>query len=421
MKTAARILLLLCLSLAPSLSVAHGQDEPSPPETIVMTEVLLVDPVPRPIFVPPPPLIKPGSVTASAVNSLAITINYNPTGTGRCEVTVNPWPNEARVAMEYAARIWSSIISGDQPLVIDVCWTPVLGAGLLAQGGSGAIPADFNGAPMANTRYPIALANQLSNSDLNGAAPEFQIRFNANQTWYFGTDGIVPAGQFDFVSVALHEIGHPLGYEGSAQRDDGAMPNECNGTNGAGCFANPPRIYDRFARNTGGQSLLGDFTNNTVALGNQLVGNALVFSGASATAANGNAAPRIHAPATWALGTSYVHLDEGTFNGTANALMTPAFAPQEAVHHPGEVTIGLLRDLGWSIPNIFATFVNWENTDYEDGTFSHPFNTAQEAVAAVPDGGVIFFVAGTYRGPLTIIRPMTLQSPGGTTVLGAAP
>jgi hypothetical protein len=423
MKIAVCILLLFSLSWGSFLPVAYGQDAPTPGETVVMTEVLLADPEPQPIFVPPPPLIEPGSVTASAVQSLAITINYNPTGTGRCEVTVIPWPNEARAALEYAVRIWSSLLSGDRPIVIDVCWTTVLGGGLLAQGGSGARPADFTGAPQANTTYPVALANQLSDSDLNGAAVEFQIRFNANQSWYFGTDGQVPAlpaGQFDFVTVALHEIGHPLAYEGSARWDDGATPNECNGNNGEGCYPSKPGIYDRFVQNTAGQTLL-NLTNNSVTLGNQLTGNALVFGGPSATAANGNAAPRLFAPATWAPGSSYAHLDEATFNGTAHALMTPTFNAREAIHHPGEVTLGLLRDLGWFIPNIAATFANAENTGYEDGTFLYPFNTAEEAVNAVPDGGVVFFVAGNYPGALTVIRPMVLQSPGGRTVLGGAP
>ena len=105
MKAATRILLLSSLVWGMSLPVAHGQDAPASGETVVMSEVLFADPEPHPIFVPP--VIDPNSVTASAVQSLGITINYNPTGTGRCEVAVVPWPNGARTALEYAVRIWA--------------------------------------------------------------------------------------------------------------------------------------------------------------------------------------------------------------------------------------------------------------------------------------------------------------------------
>jgi hypothetical protein len=125
-----------------------------------------------------------------------------------------------------------------------------------------------------------------------------QIRFNANRPWYYGTDGQVPAGQFDLVSVALHELGHGIGFAGTMNWDNGAAPNECNGTNGAGCYGTTPDIYDRFTRNTAGQSLLS-FTNNSIALGNQLITTTLVFGGANATAVNGNAAPRLFAPNPW--------------------------------------------------------------------------------------------------------------------------
>lgn len=417
MKTLVRILVLLCLSLGPSLSVARGQDVPAAAVSGVMTEGLLGDPTPRPVYVPPPPLLEPGDVTASTVQSLAITVNYNPTGTGRCEVAVTPWPPQARTAVDYAMRIWSSLLGGTIPIVVDVCWT-TLGGNLLAQGGPSAFYQNFTGAPQSNTLYPIALANQLSASDLNGAGVELQMRFNSAQSWYSGTNGLVPAGQFDLVSATLHELGHAIGFAGTMNWDNGAAPNECDGTNGAGCYGSTPDIYDRFTQNTGGQSLLA-LPNNTVQLGNQLIGNALIFGGPNATAVNGNAAPRLHAPNAWVLGRSHLHLDEATFNNTTHALMTPEINTQEAIHHPGEVMLGVLRDLGWRIRDFSVTFVNHNNTDYEDGSALYPFNTAEEGVNAVAAGGTIYFVPGDYPGQLTIDRTMVLQSPAGTTVLGA--
>jgi hypothetical protein len=37
------------------------------------------------------------------------------------------------------------------------------------------------------------------------------ISFSTSGDWYFGTSNTVPAGEFDFYSVALHELGHVLG------------------------------------------------------------------------------------------------------------------------------------------------------------------------------------------------------------------
>lgn len=424
MKISVRMLWLLFLSFGFSLQVAYAQAEPAATHEPTQGEILVADPHPHPLFIPPPPLIEPGSVDASAVHALTINVNYNPTQMGRCDVPLVDWPPQARTALEYALRIWSSLLGGYQPLAVDACWTNDpkgdRDAILLAQASSTESRKNFANAPLTETFYPVTLANQLSNSDLNGATAEIRIEFNANQPWYMGTDGRVPAGQYDLVSVALHEVGHALGFQGSMKWDDGTGDVECNGTMGAGCYDNPPHIYDRFVRNTGGQSLLS-LENNSINLGNQLISNTLRFVGPNATAANGTVSPRLFIPGPWQPGSSYSHLDEGTFAGTTNALMTPVLGFQEAIHHPGEVALGILRDLGWQIRDNSVTFVNANNTSYEDGSGLYPFNTAEEGINAVSNGGTVIFAAGNYPGPVTIIRPMVLTSPNGTAVLGSKP
>ncbi|MFN8445371.1 MAG: hypothetical protein U0175_31570 [Caldilineaceae bacterium] len=425
MKTIVRMLWLLCLSLGFSLQVAYAQAEPDSTRQTTQGGILVADPHPHPLFIPPPPLIDPGSVDASAVQALTINVNYNPTQMGRCDVPLVDWPSQARTALEYALRIWSSLLGGYQPLAVDACWTNDpkgdRDAILLAQASSTESRKNFANAPVKETFYPVTLANQLSNSDLNGAAAEIRIEFNANQPWYLGTDGRVPAGQYDLVSVALHEVGHALGFQGSMKWDDGTGDAECNGTMGVGCYNVPPFIYDRFVQNAHLQVLVDSFNNNSIELGNQLINNTLRFGGPNAMATNGNVAPRLFIPGPWQPGSSYSHLDEETFNGTTNALMTPILGFQEAIHHPGEVALGILRDLGWQIRDNSVTFVNANNTSYEDGSGLYPFNTAEEGVNAVSNGGTVIFAAGNYPGPVTIIRRMVLTSPDGTAVLGSRP
>jgi uncharacterized repeat protein (TIGR01451 family) len=238
------------------------------------------------------------------------------------------------------------------PIKINACWAN-LGYGVLGHGGAESSHHDFAGAPYANTWFPAALANALSGDDLNDvdgfdddgdgadADADMEIAYSGNGiSWYFGTDGHPSMEQYDFVSVILHEIAHGLGFAGSMQVDAGV------GSWGLG--TSRPDAYDRFAENGSGQSLLntGLFPNPSAALGNELRSNNLYFNGPDAKAANGGAKPKLYAPSIWDPGSSYSHLDE-MFNGTVNALMTYSLNNGEAVHDPGPVGMGILRDIGW--------------------------------------------------------------------------
>jgi hypothetical protein len=83
---------------------------------------------------------------------------------------------------------------------------------------------------LTNTWYSTALANALSNSDLNGATQEINATFNlnlgtagclTNSPWYYGFDNVHGAG-IDLVSVLLHEFGHGLGFQTFTDRSSGA-------------------------------------------------------------------------------------------------------------------------------------------------------------------------------------------------------
>ena len=45
---------------------------------------------------------------------------------------------------------------------------------------------------------------------------DMNITYNNGFSWYYGTDANPPAGQYDLVTVAAHEIGHGLNFSGSA-------------------------------------------------------------------------------------------------------------------------------------------------------------------------------------------------------------
>ncbi|NJN43955.1 MAG: hypothetical protein HC806_04005 [Anaerolineae bacterium] len=221
------------------------------------------------------------------------------------------WDPQAQTAFEYAVSIWETQITSSIEIKVIAEWAN-LGAGIL--GGAGAANSDknFPNAPIANTRYPIALANKLAGTDrytapdncdtsvtING--PDICASFNsAFSNWYFGTDGN-PSGKYDFVSVVLHEIGHGLGFFGSM-----TTGSSCGGT-GLGCwgygFYTDPFVYDRFTENAAGTTLLS-YPNNSTQLFAQLVSNGVYFDGPNANTANGNTRVSLYAPATWQPGSS---------------------------------------------------------------------------------------------------------------------
>jgi uncharacterized repeat protein (TIGR01451 family) len=312
--------------------------------------VLLASQGQQPFRVAPPP-----EFSELRIQSAAITIHYITPGTQNAlGDACLAWPAGAQTAFNYAAGIWASLLNSSVPIEINACWTN-LAPNILGHSAPESYHRGASGM-VGNTWYSAALANALSSSDLNDhdgfdwdndgtdADAEMEIAYSGNGiAWYFGSDGVTPAGQYDFVSVVLHEIGHGLGFLGSMTVSAG------QGRWGFGIPVNP-LIYDRFTENVAGQSLLdtGLFPNPSPALAIQLQSNNLYFDGANANAANGGNRPKLFAPLAWMPGSSYVHLDE-IYNGSANALMTYSLNDGEAIHNPGLITRGILTDLGWAL------------------------------------------------------------------------
>lgn len=265
-------------------------------------------------------------------------------------------PANAQAAIQHAADIWGDILVSDVPIKVSVSWTPLGSAALGITFPNGR--KDFNGAPVAATWYASALANSIAGTELNPGEDDINIYLNSGTNWYYGLDGNTPAAQYDLVSIALHELGHGLGFVGLAKKvgSEGSF-----GTLQASDFAplittfpwpqqdTLPGIFDRFLTSTANGPLV-DVANPSTTLGAAFTSNQVHFNGPNATEANGGQTARIYAPATFALGSSCVHFNEATFPvGNENELMTPFSAAGESNHWPGSVCIGVMRDIGWSI------------------------------------------------------------------------
>ncbi|HLL48792.1 MAG TPA: hypothetical protein VK399_18970 [Longimicrobiaceae bacterium] len=261
--------------------------------------------------------------------------------TARFEVTYNGFSDEAKKAFQAAVDVWAVTLSTSVTIRVEATWTQ-LGPGILGQAGPTTVLRDFAGALRAGTWYPVALANKLAGKDQAPGQADISAEFNSGfDNWYFGTDGRTPVGKFDLMSVVLHEIGHGLGFVGSGDVSNGQGGWGWNGF---------PAIWDHFIQNGQGKKITdtASFPNPSPQLAAQLQGDDLFFNGAGARAANGGRNVPIFAPNPFDDGSSYSHQDEATFPaGNANSLMTPQLGRAEAIHSPGPIGMGILRDIGW--------------------------------------------------------------------------
>ncbi|MEO0404368.1 MAG: hypothetical protein AAF193_05820, partial [Bacteroidota bacterium] len=276
-------------------------------------------------FTPPPAEFNYGGERAVIIN-----VNYN------------GFTPQAQTAFQYAVDIWASLLTSDVPIQVDATWEDIEGTVLGFAGANGFYPGVAGQDP--DVYYPAALADKLSGFNLAPGQPDITASFDSGTNWYFGLDGNTPAGQFDFVSVVLHELGHGLGIIGSGN---------VNGSTGFIGFLSSysPAVYDTFVEDNNGMDIL-DYGDGTTALGNALTNNNQYWFGSSGIAGANGGDPRLYVPFEWNQGSSYSHLDEDTYNpGNSNSLMTPFIAPSEAIHDPGPIVMGMMEDMGWTTDN----------------------------------------------------------------------
>jgi hypothetical protein len=290
-------------------------------------------------------------------------INYIPNGANdaygeRCY----DFPQEAKAVFLEATRIWSEYITSPVPIEINACWASLEG-GTLGYSGSQSTK-DFANAPMANTYYSLSLANALAGYKIYESSAETHITYNQNFDWYYGIDGQTPSDKVDFLSVVLHEIAHSLNFSGNVWHGDGS----------GGFNSDYPAIWDRFVQNSAGTAITSVAQDSTT-FGSMLTSGDLWFNGVNAAAANGDSLVRTYAPSSWAPGSSYSHLDYDTFLFTPNALMIFALSYGQAEHNLGEITLGILKDLGWNNPIIPVV----DQIASENNLFSLQINLRPEA------------------------------------------
>lgn len=253
-------------------------------------------------------------------------------------------PLNAIPAFEKAIDIWSHLLISSKPIKVRVSTVNQLSTDMLGETVINSWRNNYTNF-VVNTQYPMALAKQIDNS-INSTEYDFEVSFNLAKDFNFETDGIFVEGKYDFITIALHEIGHGLGFVGSfkAQNNQGLWGITNYPSNNSGNYY---AIHDKNCI-SGSQRLTNVI--NTYQLYSLLTSNALFYDGPNAKAANSNQNVKLYAPFPAVDGSSIYHLDEGIYPpGSQNSLLTPKIRMAEVIHDPGTIFLGMLKDYGWNI------------------------------------------------------------------------
>ncbi|MDP3557701.1 MAG: T9SS type A sorting domain-containing protein [Bacteroidota bacterium] len=238
---------------------------------------------------------------------------------------------------------------------------------------------NFANAPQPNTLYVSTLANQIAGSEVNSGQYDMDIYFNLATSYYFGT-GKPSASQSDFISTAMHEIGHGLGFysdgyvDGSGKGSFGNIPPSSifpltpsfpwRGQDSV------PSIYDKYIVKVSGNPLTTVAPDNSTALGDSIKNGALYFNGPLyANASHSNTPVRLAGGAgTYTLGVDLLHIH----NTYAKTIMSYYWGAGDTVRTPAPWELGILKEIGWNLKAVGLK----ENNNYSLATsFPNPANT----------------------------------------------
>lgn len=175
-------------------------------------------------------LLTAGTLEAGGARLTIVSIDAPGTGfadaTPAAPVGGNPGTTvgeQRLIALRRATDIWGSQLDSGVEIRVRAAFGALAcdaTSSVLATAGPVQSLQDFPGAEHPGTWYAAALANKRAGRDLLPSADDIQVLFNVNlgqaacfagSGWYYGLDN-AHGNSVDFISVALHELGHGLGF-----------------------------------------------------------------------------------------------------------------------------------------------------------------------------------------------------------------
>lgn len=251
-----------------------------------------------------------GDFRAKEVN---FTIDYAPRGQEYTNLGCQEWSPAAKQALEYATEIWSDALQNKQPVDVEVCLYPFEAAAGQTLGRT-----STNYRPITNSVhgdrvfYPKPIYESIANEQTDDY--DIRIFVNANIDFYYGTDMRVGANQIDFVTFALHELAHGLGFQSfsSINEDQGRI----GAFSGVGEDGNPiyePTIYDLLVDVGNNDLPITDLPNPSTDIADALRGR---FDGLYLDLSNvttyrvSSGRLKLYTPGTYSAGRTYSHLED---------------------------------------------------------------------------------------------------------------
>lgn len=317
------------------------------------------------------------AVAAAPLSAATITlVNYDGPGEGFNDPTPvspvggNPGVTlgaQRLIAFQYAADIWGALLYSDVEILVAANFDPLnCTASSATLGGAGpeTVHRDFANAPLPNTYYTQAQANSHAGFDVDPTIEDMFAIFNSTlgttcsfpRAWYYGLNQSPPGNDIDFVSVALHEIGHGLGFLTLV------------GLNGGAKFGGWDDIYMVNLENHATGMHYPAMTNGQRAAANVATGN-LHWTGASVVASavslSSGREPisghvEMYAPNPTEGGSSLSHFSDALF---PNELMEPFYT---GAKHDVGLALHLMYDLGW-VPGACGDGVLDAEEECDDG------------------------------------------------------
>lgn len=323
--------------------------------------------------------------------SVVMTVEYGDTeGSGFFDPHLGP---ARRAAFEHALSLWEELLAGEVPVVVSASMESLGGTGsgaLLASGGPFIVHRGFEGS-LPETWYAAALANQIAGFDVSGPDfPEIAIVFNADIDepdvlgsidWYYGTDAF-PGYDVDFVTVALHEIGHGLGFISFVDGVSGEL------LTGSG----EPSIFERRLFRPG----VGRYAELLPAeRAAAVVESNLLWDGPNVQTFFGMSAP-VFTPPGFSPGSSVGHWDPDALPGE---LMAPN---NQGANHDFGLLLPALLDMGWKRRSTTPT--PWPRQATPTATATPTSTRAATPVRTPPQRSDRLYVANFDDDTVTVIE-----------------